>query len=52
MHRLDIPSDGWFPAESWKEISEAHKNFFNGVLRMDQTLTEQELREVWPFDSP
>lgn len=52
MHRLDIPFDGWVPADSWKEISEAHKNLFNGVLRMDQTLTEQELKEVWPFDSP
>lgn len=52
MRRLDIPSDGWVPADSWNEKREPHKHLFNEVLRTDQTMTEQELREVWLFDSP
>lgn len=52
MHRLDIPSGGWVSADPWNEKSEAHKNLFNEVLRTIRTMTEQELREVWPFDSP
>lgn len=55
MSILDTPSDGWVPADCWEEVNRAHKYAFDVILQAvqsDQSMSEQELRLLWPFDSP
>ena len=48
-NRLNTAADGWVPADAWKETVERHKELYNEFL---QNMTEEDLREVWPFDEP
>lgn len=58
MDLLGTDSDGWVPAERWDEVKDAHKEVFamaldtarEGDPDIDDPLTEEEVRELWPFD--
>ena len=55
MSILETPSDGWVPTDRWEETEKAHKNAFDVLLQAvqeDNSMSEQELRLLWPFDSP
>ena len=47
--RLNTTSDGWVPAEAWKETIEEHKQLYDLFL---QNMGEEDLKEIWPFDEP
>jgi len=57
---LNTASDGWAPPEDWEIVEKAHKELFNGMLQAvlsnkapdyDEPIrSEEELREIWPFD--
>ncbi|KAL8888454.1 MAG: hypothetical protein Q9215_004132 [Flavoplaca cf. flavocitrina] len=47
--RLNIASDGWVPADAWKETIEDHKRLYEQFL---EGMSEEELKEIWPFDKP
>ena len=55
MSILDTPSDGWVPTGCWEEVNKAHKHAFDVTLQAvqsDQSMSERELRFLWPFDTP
>ncbi len=55
MSILETPSNGWVPTDRWEKTEKAHKNAFDVLLRAvqeDNSMSEQELRLIWPFDSP
>ena len=55
MSILNTSSDGWVPTDCWDETKEAHSNVFNVILQAvqsDHSMSEQELRLLWPFDIP
>lgn len=47
--RLNTASDGWVPADAWKETTEDHKKLYEEFLH---GMSEEELKEIWPFDKP
>lgn len=55
---LDTASDGEVPAQRWEATRSAHKEAFDEIVRAvrdekindDQSLGEEELRKMWPFD--
>jgi hypothetical protein len=55
MGVLDTDSDGWVPTERWEKVKSAHQDIFNLALKaaredQDESLTEENVRELWPFD--
>jgi hypothetical protein len=60
MSLLDTPSDGWVPTHLWGETNEFHEMAFEVHLQEiqnaerggDHSMSEQKLRESWPFDIP
>lgn len=58
---LNTTSDGWVPPEFWSATKTRHKEVFDGfvsavrtaeVTDVDETMTEEKLRKMWPFDLP
>lgn len=47
--RLNTADDGWVPTDAWEETVENHKELYGEFL---QQMSEEDLREVWPFDRP
>ncbi|KAL8676768.1 MAG: hypothetical protein Q9186_006749 [Xanthomendoza sp. 1 TL-2023] len=47
--RLNTASDGWVPTDAWQETVENHQQLYEEFL---QTMCEEDLRKVWPFDEP
>ncbi|KAI4287425.1 MAG: hypothetical protein L6R35_003318 [Caloplaca aegaea] len=55
---LDTTPDGWVPTHLWEATKSAHKEAFdelvqavrNAKITDDQFMSEDELRELWPFD--
>ena len=60
MRLLGTDEDGWVPAERWDEVRAAHREVFDMALKtaregdddIDDPLSEEEVRELWPFDGP
>ncbi len=58
MSPLDTTPDGWVPTRSWEATKVAPKDAFDGLVRAggtaespdDQSMSEEYLRKVWPFD--
>lgn len=53
VDRLDTTTDGWVPTESWDATKSAHKQAFEVIVRAvtdDQSMSEGDLRRIWPFD--
>jgi hypothetical protein len=58
MRLLGTDEDGWVPAERWDEVRAAHREVFDMALEtaregdddIDDPLSEEEVRELWPFD--
>lgn len=58
MSLLDTTSDGWIPTHLWEETKVAHKEAFDELVRAvgnaentdDQSMSEEDLRKIWPFD--
>lgn len=55
---LDTASDGWVPTDLWEATELAHKEAFKELVqtvrRVDgigtQSMNEEDLRRIWPFD--
>ncbi|CAD6441657.1 2dbd963f-b27d-414c-8fdd-fa28553569e7 [Sclerotinia trifoliorum] len=51
---LHTDSDGWLPIDRWDEVRSAHKEVFNTALESAREegseMTEEDVRELWPFD--
>ena len=55
---LDTSPDRWVPTQLWEATKAAHKDAFNEIVQAvrdakttdDQSMSEEELREIWPFD--
>ena len=55
---LDTTPDGWVPTDSWETTEVAHQKVFGELVqavrntesREDQSMTEEDLRRIWPFD--
>ena len=47
--RVNCASDGWVPTDAWRETIEEHKKLYDEFL---QTMSKEDLSEVWPFDKP
>ena len=58
MWLVNTTPDGWVPTESWEAAVSAHKEAFHGFVQAvrdekitdDQSMSEEELRKIWPFD--
>ncbi|KAL8691556.1 MAG: hypothetical protein Q9218_003235 [Villophora microphyllina] len=57
MDFLDVPSDGWVPAQRWAAIKKAHEDVYEGCVTAvrnkdddDDEVDEEMLRKMWPFD--
>jgi len=59
MDLLHTDSDGWVPTERWEEVRHAHKEVFDMAIETardgedeteDDHLSEEDVRELWPFD--
>lgn len=55
---LDTVPDGWVPTEFWEATKSAHKEAFDEHVQAvrdtkiadDQSMSEEQLRKIWPFD--
>ncbi|KAL8913538.1 MAG: hypothetical protein Q9172_007260 [Xanthocarpia lactea] len=55
---LDTTPDGWVPTEFWEATKLARKEAFDGIAQAmrdaevigDESMSEEELRKMWPFD--
>lgn len=55
---LDTTPDGWVPTQLWEATKSAHKEAFDEIFQAvrdakitdDQSISEDDLRELWPFD--
>lgn len=55
---LDTTPDGWVPIESWAATETTHQEFFAELVQTmqsaenvdDQSMSEKDLRRIWPFD--
>lgn len=55
---LDTTPDGWVPIDTWEAAEMAHQEAFGESLREvrsaqsndNQSMNEEELRRIWPFD--
>lgn len=55
---LDTTPDGWVPTQSWEATKSAHKEAFDEIVQAvrdakitdDQSISEEKLRKMWPFD--
>ncbi|KAF7865797.1 hypothetical protein EAF04_005962 [Stromatinia cepivora] len=51
---LHTDSDGWVPIDRWDEVRRARKEIFNTALETareeEGELTEEDVKELWPFD--
>lgn len=55
---LDTTPDGWIPTQLWEATKSAHKEAFDELVQAvrdakitdDQSMSEEELRKMWPFD--
>ncbi|KAK3168004.1 hypothetical protein OEA41_004450 [Lepraria neglecta] len=55
---LDTTSDGWIPIHLWEDSQVAHKEAFDKLVRAvrnaentgDQSMSEEDLKKIWPFD--
>ncbi|KAI4098433.1 MAG: hypothetical protein LQ339_006404 [Xanthoria mediterranea] len=47
--RLNTASDGWVPTDAWKETKEDYKKLYD---HFSQTMSQEDLRQIWPFDKP
>lgn len=54
---LHTDSDGWVPIERWEETRHAHKEIYDLALETaraggdeDDSMTEKDVKELWPFD--
>lgn len=55
---LDTAPDGWVPTQLWEATRSAHKEAFDELVQAvrdpnitdDQSMSEEELRKMWPFD--
>ena len=55
---LDATADDWIPASSWEATTKAHKEVFHEILEAirstgntdGESINEDDLRSVWPFD--
>ncbi|TEY53303.1 hypothetical protein BOTCAL_0249g00140 [Botryotinia calthae] len=55
MKLLFVESDGWVSTEDWEEVRRAHKAIYDLALENaeeegDDSMTEKNLKELWPFD--
>ena len=58
MCLLDTTPDGWVPTQFWEATKSAHKEAFDELVQAvrdakiadDQSMSEKELRKMWPFD--
>ena len=58
VHLLNTSQDGWVPAESWEAAKVAHKEAFGEISQAvrdaesssDYSISEDDLRRIWPFD--
>ena len=56
---LDTSPDGWVPTESWEATDAAHHEAFGEFVQTmrsaenidDQSMNEEDLRRIWPFDT-
>ena len=59
MVLLDSTADGWIPADSWEATKNAHKEVFHEIIEAirntgtteGESISEEDLRSLWPFDS-
>ena len=55
---LDFTADGWIPATSWEATRKAHKEVFPEIVEAirntgstdGKSISEEDLRSMWPFD--
>lgn len=55
---LDTTPDGWVPTDSWEVTEVAHQKAFGELVQAirsvesieDQSMNEEDLRRIWPFD--
>ncbi|KAL9123779.1 MAG: hypothetical protein Q9217_006825 [Psora testacea] len=55
---LDTTPDGWVPTQLWEATKSAHKEAFDTLVQAvrdakitgDQSMSEEQLRKMWPFD--
>ncbi len=47
--RLNTASDGWVPTDAWKETNEDYRKLYD---YFSQNMSEEDLRQIWPFDKP
>ena len=55
---LDCAADGWIPAGSWEATQNAHKEVFREIIEAivntgstdGESVSEEDLRNMWPFD--
>ena len=58
MLLLDTTSDGWVPVSLWETTKKAHEEALAEFLQAvasaesadDQPMTQEDLRDIWPFD--
>ena len=58
MYLLDTTADGWVPMDLWETTKIAHREAFDEIYQAirdakstdDQSMSEEELRMIWPFD--
>lgn len=58
IYLLDTAPHGWVPSELWEATKSAHKEAFdefvqafrNAKITDDQSMSEEQLRKMWPFD--
>ena len=55
---LDTTPDGWVPTQFWETTKSAHKEAFDEIVHAvrdakitdGQSMSEEELKKMWPFD--
>ncbi|KAL9099824.1 MAG: hypothetical protein Q9163_004727 [Psora crenata] len=55
---LDTSPDGWVPTDSWEAAEVMHQNVFEEIVQTmqsaestdDESMNEEDLRRIWPFD--
>ncbi|MCJ1382441.1 hypothetical protein MMC17_005554 [Xylographa soralifera] len=52
---LDTTPDGWVPTQLWEATKSAHKEAFDEIVKAvrdadEESMSEEKLRKIWPFD--
>ena len=58
INLLDTTPDGWVPTDSWEATEVAHREAFDELVQTvrnaegidTQSMNEEDLRRIWPFD--